>query len=95
MVGHSAFAARRREILAQRSAMKEVYGAGQETVNPHKIVRGLDCWHLFLWAGTELSELREAARDVEPLQGLCLGGIVWSEGVPVPVDLRNVLEETG
>ena len=36
---------RRREILAQPSAMKEVYS--QDTVNPHAIARGPDAWHLF------------------------------------------------
>ena len=28
-----------------------------------------------------------------PLRGLCIGGIVWSDwGVPVPVDLGDVVE---
>ena len=36
---------RREKILAQPSAMKEVYD--QDTVNPHVIVRGPDGWHLF------------------------------------------------
>ena len=38
---------RRRAILAQPSAMKQVYGPDQDTVNPHVIVRGPDAWHLF------------------------------------------------
>ena len=42
--------ARRREILAQPNAMKEVYGPDQDTVNPHTIVRGPDAWHLFYGA---------------------------------------------
>ncbi len=29
-----------------------------------------------------------------PLRGLYLGGIVWSDGVPVPVDLGNVLRNS-
>ena len=37
---------RRREILAQPGAMKEVYGPDQDTVNGHVIVRGQDAWHL-------------------------------------------------
>ena len=36
---------RRKKILAQPSAMKEVYD--EDTVNPHVIVRGPDGWHLF------------------------------------------------
>ena len=37
---------RRREILAQPSAMKEVFGPDEDTVNGHAIVRGPDRWHL-------------------------------------------------
>ena len=37
---------RRRETLAQPSAMKEVYGPDQDTVNGHVILRGPDTWHL-------------------------------------------------
>ena len=29
---------------------------------------------------------------VGPLRGLYIGGIVWSDGVPVPVDLGDVVE---
>ena len=41
---------RKREILAQPSAMKEVYGPDQDpdhtTVNSNIIVRGPDMWHM-------------------------------------------------
>ena len=37
---------RRREILAQPSAMKEVYAPRDHYVNGHIIVRGPDSWHL-------------------------------------------------
>ena len=45
--------------------MKEVYGAGQDTVNPHTIVRGPDCWHLFYgaWPGGQNLEKRHATSD--------------------------------
>ena len=29
---------------------------------------------------------------VKPLRGLYIGGLVWSEGAPVPVDLGDVLD---
>ena len=41
----------REKILAQPSAMKEVYGPDQDTVNSHTIVRGPDGWHLFYGPG--------------------------------------------
>ena len=28
-----------------------------------------------------------------PYQGLYIAGLVWSEGVPVPVDLQDVMED--
>ena len=30
---------------------------------------------------------------LEPLRGLYIGGLIWSGGVPVPVDLNDVLRE--
>ena len=39
--------ARKREIFAQPSAMKEVYVPEVDHVNGHNIVRGPDAWHLF------------------------------------------------
>ena len=42
---------RRREILAQPSAMKEVYRPEGHYVNGHAIVRGPDAWHLFYGPG--------------------------------------------
>ena len=67
---------RRREILAQPGAMKEVYGAGQDTVNPHTIVRGPDCWHLFYgpWPGRQNLEKRHATSD---------DLVVWTRQAPV------------
>ncbi len=54
---------RRRAILSQPAAMKEVYA--QDTVNPHTIVRGPDGWHLFYGPGPGSSnfEKRHATSD--------------------------------
>ena len=37
----------REKILAQPSAMKEVYAPADHYVNGHVILRGADGWHLF------------------------------------------------
>ena len=67
---------RRRLILAQPGAMKEVYGPDQDTVNPHTIVRGPDCWHLFYgpWPGGQNLEKRHATSD---------DLVVWTRQAPV------------
>ena len=67
---------RKREILAQPSAMKEVYGPDQDTVNGHVILRGPDTWHLIYHSkpGAQNTFISHATSD---------DLIIWTKQEPV------------
>ena len=69
-------AERRKAILAQPSAMKEVYGPDQDTVNPHTIVRGPDAWHLFYGPNPGRHNLLKKHATSDDL-------VVWTQQEPV------------
>ena len=54
---------RRREILSQPSAMKEVYSPADHYVNGHVILRRPDGWHLIYGSEPGGRELDPRVRD--------------------------------
>ena len=78
---------RRRQLFAQPSAAKEVYRPDGHYLNRHIIVRGPDgLWHLYyspMFPGSFPNSNHHATSE----------DLVRSEGVPVPVDLQDVMED--
>ena len=66
----------RETMLAQPSAMKEVYGPDQDTVNSHTIVRGPDAWHLFYGPGPGGHNFEKRHATSDDL-------VVWTRHEPV------------
>ena len=52
-----------------------------------------DRWYI-THAGTSPFGKRSTTRQYRPpYTGMFMGGLMWSEGVPVPVDLADVMED--